>query len=796
MECNRDEAARAKEIAERKFAAKDIKGAKKFALKARSLYPELDGISQMLMTLEIYLCAEEKKIQEECDWYGVLGVNPFADDDTIRKQYRKLALLLHPDKNRFIGAEGAFQLVSQAWNLLSDKSKRIAYDRRYGVAFQQINQSMKVDPLAPMQNGFYKFAKTVASPPRDPNCNSNKMNQIPKNNSGNRNGGIPKDTFHSRDGVTKGNNAIKRNLSSDPPPSLKERHTFWTVCHRCRMQYEYLRVYLKHHLLCPNCHEAYFAIEIEPPSSRGSKRSSSQSANSRVWKNSSYQGSSALRKKSVATDTGTPGFCRNNESDHCNFQWAPFSESTGSATAFQAANMVKQAYEKVKKERQKTQAATRRGETSRGKNLASKRPVVAEISGRSVAVKRRKGVDSFGNSIESTKHGICETGTIGVTDVSVVKQGTLKKHTSNHLLMEKGREEILKKLNEHMPDNMMNPVAEEVHESTKGNGTANTDNGSCTRVAKSYKSVETNSRIPLNKLRYSNSGPSGEQIEQMLVSVPDPDFHDFDKDRTVQCFRDNQVWAVYDDDDGMPRHYTMIHSVISLNPFKMRLSWLNSMTNNGLGHVNWFINGFSRTCGEFRTGRHDICTSLDCFSHNIRFVKCTPETVQIYPQRGDVWALYRNWSYDWNELTEDEVIHKYDMVEVLEDYVDKYGVIVVPLVKVFGFKAVFHQHFNTDKIRRIPMEEMSRFSHQVPSNLLTGKEGTKILTGCRELDPASIPLEILQPLSEIEGINFLETDKDSESVKEVDCDGNSDTNMVDGGVSQIKGTELLSENVG
>ncbi|XP_073303207.1 uncharacterized protein [Primulina huaijiensis] len=792
MECNRDEAVRAKEIAERKFVAKDIKGAKKFALKARNLYPELDGISQMLITLEIYLCAEEKKMQEECDWYGVLDVNPFTDDETIRKQYRKLALLLHPDKNRFIGAEGAFQLVSQAWNLLSDKSKRIAYDRRYGVAFQQRNRSMKADPSTPMQNGFYKFA--VASQPRFTNCNSNKTKRIPKDYSSNRNG-VPKDDFHSRDGVTKGNNTVKRDLSSAPPPFLMERRTFWTVCDRCRLQYEYLRVYLNHHLLCPNCHEAYFAIEIEPPSSRGSKRSSSQTANSKLWKNTSYQGSNALRKNSATTHARTPGFSRDNESNHSNFRWAPFFESTGSATAVQAANMVKQAYEKVKKERQKAQAATRRGETLRGKNLASKRPVGAEISGRSDAVKRRKGVDSFGNSMETTKHGICETGTIRVTDFSAVKQDTLKKHTSNHLLMEKGREEILKKLNEHVPYNMMNPVAVVVHENTKENGTSNTNNCSCTRVTKLCKPVETNSRVPLNKLCYSTSGLSAEHVERMLVNVPDPDFHGFDKDRTVQCFRDNQVWAVYDDDDGMPRHYTMIHSVISLNPFKIRLSWLNSMTNDGLGHVNWFINGFSRTCGEFRTGRLDICTSLDCFSHKVQFVKFTSETVKIFPQRGDIWALYRNWSSDWNELTEDEVIHKYDMVEILQDYVEEYGVIVVPLVKISGFKAVFHQHFDPNKIRRIPMEEMSRFSHQVPSNLLTGKEGAKVLKGCRELDPASIPLEVLQALSEFEGINFLETDKDIESVKEVDCDGNADNNM-DGGVSQIKGIELLSENNG
>lgn len=60
MECNRDEAVRAKEIAERKYNAIDMKEAKKFALKAWNMFPELEGISEMLVALEIYIAAEEK----------------------------------------------------------------------------------------------------------------------------------------------------------------------------------------------------------------------------------------------------------------------------------------------------------------------------------------------------------------------------------------------------------------------------------------------------------------------------------------------------------------------------------------------------------------------------------------------------------------------------------------------------------------------------------------------------------------------------------------------------------------
>ncbi|KAJ6414704.1 hypothetical protein OIU84_003667 [Salix udensis] len=195
-----------------------------------------------------------------------------------------------------------------------------------------------------------------------------------------------------------------------------------------------------------------------------------------------------------------------------------------------------------------------------------------------------------------------------------------------------------------------------------------------------------------------------ETLEMMSINVPDPDFHDFDRDRTERCFGENQVWAAYDDDDGMPRYYAMIHSVISLNPFKMRISWLNSKTNSELGLLNWVGSGFSKTCGDFRVGRYEIYNSLNSFSHKVRWIKGTRGVIRVYPRKGDVWALFRNWSPEWNELTADEVIHKYDMVEVLEDYSEDLGVTVTPLVKVAGFKTVFHQHLDPKEVRRIPRE--------------------------------------------------------------------------------------------
>lgn len=65
------------------------------------------------------------------DFYRILGVAKTANDDEIKKAYRKLALKYHPDKNKAVGAEEKFKEVAEAYEILSDKKKRDIYDQ-YG----------------------------------------------------------------------------------------------------------------------------------------------------------------------------------------------------------------------------------------------------------------------------------------------------------------------------------------------------------------------------------------------------------------------------------------------------------------------------------------------------------------------------------------------------------------------------------------------------------------------------------------------------------------------------------------
>ncbi len=79
------------------------------------------------------------------DYYDILGINRDASEEEIKKSYRKLAMKFHPDRNPDNkGSEEKFKEAKEAYEVLSDKEKRGAYDT-YGHA--------GVDPRVGMGGG-------------------------------------------------------------------------------------------------------------------------------------------------------------------------------------------------------------------------------------------------------------------------------------------------------------------------------------------------------------------------------------------------------------------------------------------------------------------------------------------------------------------------------------------------------------------------------------------------------------------------------------------------------------------
>lgn len=225
MEANtsRAEAERLLGVAEKLLQNRDLNGSRDFAVLAQETEPLLDGSDQILSVVDVLLAAE-RRINNHHDWYGILQVDSRSNDqDLIKRQYRRLALLLHPDKNKFAFADQAFRLVAQAWAVLSDVVKKPLYDN-------ELNLFSKID--------LTTTATTTAA-------SSSLQNKLPVR----RTTQPPEASAAARSGNSARNEGSRL-------------QSFWTVCPYCYVLYEYPRVYEDCCLKCQKCQKAFHAAVI------------------------------------------------------------------------------------------------------------------------------------------------------------------------------------------------------------------------------------------------------------------------------------------------------------------------------------------------------------------------------------------------------------------------------------------------------------------------------------------------------------------------------------------------------
>ncbi|OMO55285.1 hypothetical protein COLO4_36072 [Corchorus olitorius] len=683
MECNKDEAIRAREIAEKKMQDSDFEAAKKFALKAQKLFPELENLSQLLTVCDVHCCAKHKLYGTEMNWYGILQIEPSADESSIKKQYRKLALLLHPDKNKFSGAEAAFKLIGEANRILTDHAKRSQYD--------------------------LKCKYSGKSAPKQTTHQSNRASSVTKQHG-------------SANNYQNGSSNFTASQSHQQAQPL----TFWTLCSACGVKYQYYKDFVNRMLLCQTCGSYFIAHEL-------GHQGMSPGSHWSQFSNQKQVPSQGPCKVSLQGNGGKPSG-NNIPNGFAGSDPIPKAGYTAHVGEFKKQEKVRmRQHQEGFTAQQKVDGCSNVGDGQIGSEKPMPnvgKPKQSRTSRNAKKKRGRKSVEesdesceiSSGSEVEdSFSQENCRNNTGQNSKVNGVHQPRRSSRQKEHVSYEE-------KVNEDDDDFVSPPLKRsKVTEPTNtdeekvndNSSKKNTSAGFHAAVGIGQKEVKQNASatpeasIPNKKCKIGESkgkkeepvildsnnevpqvdsgfkSSTSEDQSPQVLEYPDPEFSDFDKCRAENCFAVNQVWAVYDTLDGMPRFYAQVKKVYTPG-FKLRITWLEPKPDEEC-EKNWV--------------ELDLPTS------------CEPE--------------------------KHKPPYQFDFVEILSDFNEEMGIGVAFLGKVKGFVSLFQQIQQDGVIAfTVSPQELYRFSHQIPSCRMTGKERDGVPVGSFELDPAALPTNL------------------------------------------------------
>ncbi|GAA0154032.1 hypothetical protein LIER_12129 [Lithospermum erythrorhizon] len=145
-----------------------------------------------------------------------------ADEATIKKQYRKFALHLHPDKNKFTGTSDAFNLIFRAQNVLLDRNMRLQYDLRLQAVRSKVRR---------VNHQAYAQSHVKRQPP------------------------------YQNSGVNKFASQNNKQQQQQNNQSANDGSTFWTKCPHCLTLFMYYKKILGNNVACRNCNMNFTALE-------------------------------------------------------------------------------------------------------------------------------------------------------------------------------------------------------------------------------------------------------------------------------------------------------------------------------------------------------------------------------------------------------------------------------------------------------------------------------------------------------------------------------------------------------
>ncbi|RYR35736.1 hypothetical protein Ahy_A10g050854 isoform B [Arachis hypogaea] len=213
---NRAEAERWLYTANKLLSARDLHGARSFAIRARECDPRFE-VTELLLTVIDTLVAGEARINDLVDWYSILQVIRYSHNlDYIAAQYRRLAAILDPHRNPFAFSAYAFSLVNDAWSVLSNPSKKAIFDNDLRLLTVVVVEEEEEEERPSQDN------VTQLTEPTRP---------------------------------ARATESIETELNG----------AFWTACPYCYGLFEYPKVYEECTLLCQSCRRPFHALAVRSP---------------------------------------------------------------------------------------------------------------------------------------------------------------------------------------------------------------------------------------------------------------------------------------------------------------------------------------------------------------------------------------------------------------------------------------------------------------------------------------------------------------------------------------------------
>ncbi|XP_025884719.1 uncharacterized protein [Solanum lycopersicum] len=247
-----------------------------------------------------------------------------------------------------------------------------------------------------------------------------------------------------------------------------------------------------------------------------------------------------------------------------------------------------------------------------------------------------------------------------------------------------------------------------------------------------------NKSVIANFMEFVNSAENW--VPPIPNQVLEPEVYKFAAERSQEKFQIGQCWALYSDEDALPRYYGLIKKIDTLPQFVLHVAWFYACP-LPKSTIQWHDKTMPIGCGLFKflNSKLNKYIVTNKFSHVVVAEPLKKGLYKIFPKTGEVWAVYKNWSPQLMkgntlEYFEYEIV---EIVDVSDNYVD-----VKFLEWVNGFKSVYKarvEEEEADKVVKICVSEHLRFSHRIPAFCLT-EERDGSLRGFWELDPAGMPL--------------------------------------------------------